>query len=74
MVRNLGQITGISLSTTILYIFMSAKMGSKVTGYVFGHDDLFVYGMNNVYRILGLLCLIRWIINLVLLLKRGNHK
>lgn len=48
-VRNLGMVTGVSLSTTLLYHMMSAKMGKKVTGYVPGRDDVFVYGMKYVY-------------------------
>lgn len=32
--RNLGMVIGISLSTTVLYQAMSAKMGQRVTNYI----------------------------------------
>lgn len=56
LVRNLGQMVGITLSTTILYNFMSIKMGHRVVDYVFGRDDVFVYGMRHVYIILVFVC------------------
>ncbi|MCH3918882.1 MAG: MFS transporter [Spirochaetia bacterium] len=56
LVRNLGQYSGIILSTTFLYAFMSRKIGYTVTDYIEGRDDVFVYGMKNDYRILMLLC------------------
>lgn len=56
LVRNLGQIVGITLSTTLLYRFMSWKLNSHVSDYVNGRDDVFVYGMKNVYLILVTIC------------------
>lgn len=56
LTRNLGQIAGITLATSILYAFMSIKAGYRVSGYIFGKDNIFVYGMNKVYIILALLC------------------
>lgn len=58
LVRNLGQIVGITLSTTFLYTFMSQKLHYRVLGYVFGKDYAFVYGMKNDYIILSIICLI----------------
>lgn len=58
LVRNLGQIVGITLSTTCLYGFMSLKMGSIVYDYVEGRDDIFIYGMSRVYLIIFIICLI----------------
>lgn len=58
LVRNLGQIVGITLSTTLLYGFMSVKEGHRVFDYIDGKDYIFVYGMKNVYRILAYICLI----------------
>ncbi|PJI08023.1 MULTISPECIES: MFS transporter [Clostridium] len=57
LVRNLGQMIGITLSTTILYNFMSIKIGHRVVDYVFGRDDVFVYGMRYVYMTLVFICL-----------------
>ncbi|OOM70028.1 multidrug resistance protein Stp [Clostridium puniceum] len=56
LVRNLGMVFGISLSTTLLYSFMSQKIGYHVTGYIEGRDDVFVYGMHYVYVAAGIIC------------------
>ncbi len=45
LVRNIGMVVGIALSTSILYSGMSAKIGRHVTGYVVGRADAFVFGM-----------------------------
>lgn len=58
LVRNLGQIVGITLSTTLLYSFMSWKLNIHVSDYIKGRDDVFVYGMNSVYMILVTICLL----------------
>lgn len=58
LVRNLGMVFGISLSTTLLYNRMSSKMGYHVTGYISGRDDIFVYGMRYVYICAALICFI----------------
>lgn len=55
-VRNLGMVTGVSLGTTLLYNTMSGKLGIKVSGYVPGRDDIFVYGMRYVYITAGVIC------------------
>lgn len=56
LVRNLGQMVGITLSTTTLYNFMSFKIWHRVINYVFGRDDVFVYGMKHVYIVLVFIC------------------
>lgn len=56
LVRNLGIIIGITLSTTFLYHFMSKKLNYRVSDYVKGRDDVFVYGMQHVYFILAAIC------------------
>ncbi|HEX9025304.1 MAG TPA: MFS transporter, partial [Clostridium sp.] len=56
LVRNLGMVFGISLSTTLLYSLMSNKMGYHVTGYIEGRDDIFVYGMQYVYIAAAIIC------------------
>jgi MFS family permease len=56
LMRNLGQIVGITLSTTFLYSFMSQKLHYRVADYVPGRDDVFIYGMKNDYFILAALC------------------
>ena len=56
LVRNLAQSIGIMLSTTILYNFMSYKIGYVVTDYIENRDDVFIYGMKYVYIILSIIC------------------
>ncbi|MER0281562.1 MFS transporter [Clostridioides difficile] len=58
LVRNLGQVIGITISTTLLYNFMSIKAGYRVNDYIIDNDKIFVFGMRNVYIIITLLCLI----------------
>ena len=58
LVRNLGMVFGISLSTTLLYSLMSKKIGYHVTGYIEGRDDVFVYGMQYVYISAAIICAI----------------
>jgi EmrB/QacA subfamily drug resistance transporter len=69
LVRNLGQYVGIVLSTTLLYCFMGSKLGYRVSDYVKGRDDVFVYGMKNVYLILMALCAIGAILTAYRLVK-----
>lgn len=69
LVRNLGQIVGISMSTTILYIFMSKKLNYRVLGYVNGKDYAFVYGMQNNYKILSVFCCIGILLNIIQILR-----
>jgi EmrB/QacA subfamily drug resistance transporter len=54
--RNLGQIMGVTVATTLLYNWMSHKIGYRVTDYIPGRDDVFVFGMRQVYLTLVALC------------------
>jgi EmrB/QacA subfamily drug resistance transporter len=56
LVRNLGSVVGVALSTSLLYNRMSYKLGYHVTGYINGKDDVFVYGMKYVYITAALIC------------------
>ena len=58
LVRNVGMVVGISLSTTILYGAMSAKIGYHVTGYVTGRNDAFIFGMRMAYITAASICLV----------------
>lgn len=58
LVRNLGQYLGIVLSTTLLYLFMSSRLGYAVSDYVRGKDNVFVFGMKNDFLILIGLCIV----------------
>ena len=56
LVRNVGMITGTSLSVLILYSRMSSKIGYNVSNYVKGRDDIFVYGMKGAYITAASIC------------------
>ncbi|MBC3886916.1 DHA2 family efflux MFS transporter permease subunit [Acetobacterium paludosum] len=58
LIRNLGMICGIALSTTLLYNRMSDKIGYSVTDFVVGRNDAFVYGMSIVYIVAAVICMI----------------
>ncbi len=58
LVRNLGMVLGVSLSTTLLYNRMSYKIGYRVVNYVENRDDVFVYGMKYVYIAAASICFI----------------
>lgn len=54
LARNLGLITGVTLSTTLLYGLMSASAGRTVTDYPVGNDALFVQATGAIYLALAL--------------------
>lgn len=56
LVRNVGMVVGVSLSTSLLYNRMSYKIGYHVTGYISGEDAVFVYGMKYVYITAAVIC------------------
>lgn len=58
LMRNLGMSCGIALATLLLYGMMSKKIGYRVTDFVEGRNDVFLYGMKTVYITAGVLCLI----------------
>lgn len=58
LIRNLGMVCGIALATTLLYNRMSSKIGYRVTDYVVGRNDAFIYGMKIVYIVAAVICLI----------------
>jgi EmrB/QacA subfamily drug resistance transporter len=58
LIRNLGMVTGIALSTTLLYSGMSKRLGYHASTYVPGRDDAFVYGMRIVYIAAGIICVV----------------
>lgn len=56
LVRNLGMVFGISVSTLLLYGMMSQKIGYPVTSFIEGRADAFVYGMHFAYRFAAVIC------------------
>ena len=70
--RNIGMITGIALSTTLLYNRMSSKIGYKVLGYIQGREDVFIYGMKVVYMVVAGICFIGVILTLIRMLNKDR--
>ena len=56
LIRNIGMVFGISLSTILLYDRMSSKLGYHVANYVPGREDAFIYGMRGVYISAAVIC------------------
>jgi MFS family permease len=57
LVRNLGLVVGVSVSTLVLYGVMSLKLGYKVTNFVKGKEAEFIFGMSSAYIFVGALSL-----------------
>ena len=62
--RNLGMVIGISLSTTVLYQAMSAKMGQRVTNYIADRPDVFLYGMKITFLGSFVLCFVAFFLTI----------
>lgn len=70
--RNFGMVVGIAFSTTILYHAMSMKMGEKVTTYIPGRADVFIYGMKVTFLGSALICLIALLLTIWRIRKQGG--
>jgi EmrB/QacA subfamily drug resistance transporter len=70
LVRNLGMVCGIALSTTLLYNRISYKIGYHVSDYVAGRNDAFIYGMKTVYITAATICMIGAILTSLRLFRR----
>ena len=53
LVRNMGMSVGITAGTSLLYSRMSDMAGYRVTNYIPGHPDIFLYGLRSVYIMLA---------------------
>ena len=69
LVRNIGMVCGIALSTTILYNRISYLIGYHVTDYVVGRNDAFIYGMRTVYITAAAICMFGGILTLLRLVR-----
>lgn len=74
LVRNLGIVAGVSISTTLLYNMMSLKFGARVSGYIPGRDDIFVFGMRYVYITAAVICSIGALLTAIRLYHRKIKK
>jgi EmrB/QacA subfamily drug resistance transporter len=73
LIRNLGMVCGISLATTLLYSSMSSRIGYRVTDYIVGRNDAFIYGMKNVYITAAVICLIGTILTYLRLISKNKQ-
>jgi EmrB/QacA subfamily drug resistance transporter len=73
LIRNLGMVCGIALATTLLYSRMSSKIGYRVTDYVEGRNDVFIYGMKAVYIAATIICFIGAILTFIRLMGRRGR-
>lgn len=74
LVRNMGMVCGIALATTLLYTMMSLKIGERVTDYVPGRSDAFIYGMKAVYITAAVISLIGASLTLYRLARKKAEK
>lgn len=74
LVRNLGMVCGIALATTLLYGMMSATIGYRVTDFVEGRNDAFLYGMKAVYIAAGVISMFGAALTFVRLLHKKRRR
>ena len=72
LIRNLGITTGIALSTSILYSIMSGKAGYKVSGYIEGRADIFIFAMRFVFIGIAAICLVGAILTLLRIIRKQD--
>ncbi len=73
LIRNLGMVCGIALATTLLYSMMSFRIGYRVTDFVAGRIDAFIFGMKTVYIAAGGIALIGAVLTLVRLIGKKRR-
>lgn len=72
LVRNMGMVCGIALATTLLYGMMSSRLGYRVTDYIQGRSDAFLFGMNIVYITASVICIIGAVLTFFRLMRKNN--
>lgn len=65
LVRNMGMSVGITAGTSLLYNRMSDMAGYRVTNYIPGQPDIFLYGLHAVYIMLAGIVLIGAVLTIV---------
>lgn len=73
LIRNLGMVSGIAFSLTLLYNRMSSKIGYSVNSFVEGREDVFIYAMSFVYRTAAAICLIGIVLTLIRLTQKNKE-
>jgi uncharacterized membrane protein required for colicin V production len=70
LIRNLGMVCGIALASTLLYSRMSSKIGYRVTDYVAGRNDIFMFSMKTVYMTAAVICFVGTVLTFLRLYKK----
>ncbi|WP_195267269.1 MFS transporter [Eubacterium sp. 1001713B170207_170306_E7] len=65
LVRNMGMSVGITAGTSLLYSRMSDMAGYRVTNYIPGQPDIFLYGLHSVYIMLALVVFVGALLTIV---------
>ncbi|MFT8315530.1 MAG: MFS transporter [Clostridium sp.] len=74
LVRNMGMVSGITFSVALLYNRMSSKIGHRVTGYVSGRPDIFIYAMKIVYIAAGCICILGMTLTIMRIVKEKRER
>lgn len=74
LIRNMGMVCGIALATTLLYSMMSQKIGYRVTDYIPGRNDAFLFGMKIVYITASMISFVGAILTFLRVLGKRQRK
>lgn len=74
LIRNLGMISGTSLAILILYSRMSSRIGYKVSTYISGREDVFIYGMKGAYITAACTCTLGAVLTALRLYNRRRRQ
>lgn len=74
LVRNMGMVFGIAFSVALLYNRMSSRIGYRVTSFVSGRHDIFIYAMRVVYIAAASICAIGMILTIIRMINRKRKK
>ena len=70
LVSNLAMAYGFTFATTILYGRMSYKLGYRVSNYISGQEEAFLYGLDCVFFSATIMCLIATVVAFIRYKKR----
>ena len=65
LVRNMGISVGITAGTSLLYSRMSDMAGYRVTNYIPGQPDVFLYGLRSVYIMLAVVVFVGALLTII---------
>ena len=73
LIRNAGMVLGVSLSSVLLWRFVSRSVGYRVLSFVPNRPDAFVYGMRWVFIIEAIICLVGVILTGIRIWSKKNR-